>query len=1002
MATQIADLYVLLRTDSGRFIAEMDAAKLASGGFENAVGTAAKAALGLGVAAAGVAVGVGAISAKVAADFQQSMVLIHTQAGAATENIGQLSSALMAMAPNVGFGPEELAQGLYHVESAGFRGANALDALQASAELARVGGSNLEDTTNALVAVMSAFPQYVGHAGDVIGTLNAIVGTGNMRMQDLASAMSTGILPAAANFGLSITDVGAALATLTDNAVPADEASTRLRMTFALLGAPTGAATKALEAVGLSASDANAALSHREELSKYGIHLTDLASDLRQPNGLLVALTDLKTHLSDAGLSAEEQAAVISRAFGGGRTSSAIETLLTEFDKFKGKYAQLNQGASSFAQAWEETKKTVSFQWEQLQADVQDLGIAVGNLLLPAVSQAATFTADFVVDLQGLTTESSKSDTAAQGAAQAVQRFGRYIATDVIPAAKTFISDVGPPIVATFQFLVQHRDIIITFFEILAARWIAIKAIGMANEIKNVVQAFMLFRDAAGAGAALQAVLGMGGSGGLAGSIRGLGSNLSVMTAAEEQAALKAGTLAKAVGTGEGLAGAAGGAEAAMGGAGLMGTLGTAVPVLGAAVGGFLIFNDVISGLGRNTDALNSEIDQLTTNGAAAIHQWTDKSSQDFGTIRDQLMSLYQVTYTDPRKAGYAPSGFDAAYYAQVAEQQKAQSALENLSPAAQGALVQLGQSGNTGLMHEVFQQLIQDSGNFQQALDDLQAHGTDDAKKFASGARSAMNQYWDEQEQKANEVSAQNAQVWMDGQNQMADSSASAWQSINDAYGAGTDKAKAAIAKLPPAQQGVIGGLQQIMSNGHLTFQQLMDLGSAGVIDSMVTLGNGITIHVQGTLQNVEEEINNTNLLFGIMNKQDFSNLLHNLKSIGDAVSKANAAGAAVPPPVPNNNVKGGNQRAAGGLITEPVVGIGLRTGESWTFGENGPEMVVPNVGTRAWATTGSGGGGDINIGTVNVQGVQDIEAFWQALRNIAIRKGRGSGVSTQYGRFA
>ncbi len=53
---------------------------------------------------------------------------------------------------------------------------------------------------------------------------------------------------------------------------------------------------------------------------------------------------------------------------------------------------------------------------------------------------------------------------------------------------------------------------------------------------------------------------------------------------------------------------------------------------------------------------------------------------------------------------------------------------------------------------------------------------------------------------------------------------------------------------------------------------------------------------------------------------------------------------------------------RAGGGLITEPVIGVGQRTGDLWTLGENGPEMVMPIRG-------GSGGGNTYNF-NFNVNG--------------------------------
>jgi hypothetical protein len=58
------------------------------------------------------------------------------------------------------------------------------------------------------------------------------------------------------------------------------------------------------------------------------------------------------------------------------------------------------------------------------------------------------------------------------------------------------------------------------------------------------------------------------------------------------------------------------------------------------------------------------------------------------------------------------------------------------------------------------------------------------------------------------------------------------------------------------------------------------------------------------------------------------------------------------------------GNARASGGMIDEPVVGFGLRTGKRWTFGENGPEMVTPmRGGSGASSGGGSSGGGQQSI---------------------------------------
>ena len=52
-------------------------------------------------------------------------------------------------------------------------------------------------------------------------------------------------------------------------------------------------------------------------------------------------------------------------------------------------------------------------------------------------------------------------------------------------------------------------------------------------------------------------------------------------------------------------------------------------------------------------------------------------------------------------------------------------------------------------------------------------------------------------------------------------------------------------------------------------------------------------------------------------------------------------------------------NGMASGGVLTEPVAGIGLRSGQSYLMGEAGPEAVVPLSGSTPVAGVGSGGSG-------------------------------------------
>src|ERR1700753_1193367 len=117
-----------------------------------------------------------------------------------------------------------------------------MTALKTASDLAAVGGADLESTTNALAGAWRSGIKGAQTFGETAATVNAIIGAGNMKMSDLTAAMSTGTLPAAKPFGVSLKSVGSALALMTDEGVPAQDAATRLRMSLSLLGAPSNAA----------------------------------------------------------------------------------------------------------------------------------------------------------------------------------------------------------------------------------------------------------------------------------------------------------------------------------------------------------------------------------------------------------------------------------------------------------------------------------------------------------------------------------------------------------------------------------------------------------------------------------------------------------------------------------------------------------------------------------------------------------------------------------------
>jgi len=311
-------------------------------------------------------VAVGAVSIKMAADFETSMKLIQTQAGGSAKDVTKLSKSVLELATHAQHGPKELADSLYHLKSVGMSNVQAMNALKLAEEGASVGGSKLEETTNAIAGAWRTGIKGAQSFEQAMGTLNSIVGAGNLRMEDLNQALGTGILVSAKTFGVSLTSVGAALALFTSQGMPATQSATRLRMAISLMGAPTAQAAKLLKGVGIGASD--------------------MAKALRS-GGIVEAVGLLKDHLQ--GLSKIDQSKLLSGAFGGARTGTAIMALVDGYDTLVKKQEQIVRNSGKFGEAVAAEAETAAAKWHHFLAVMSSVSVTLGNVLLPIVTKMA-------------------------------------------------------------------------------------------------------------------------------------------------------------------------------------------------------------------------------------------------------------------------------------------------------------------------------------------------------------------------------------------------------------------------------------------------------------------------------------------------------------------------------------------------------------------------------------------------------------------------------------
>ncbi|MDJ0345242.1 phage tail tape measure protein, partial [Streptomyces sp. PH10-H1] len=126
-----------------------------------------------------------------------------------------------------------------------------------------------------------------------------------------------------------------------------------------------------------------------QAMKKAGITQNKLAMDLKQPDGLYVALKDLKDSLQRAGVSGTEADSVLAKIFGGGRSDKAIMTLMSNLDGLKKKFGDISNASNmgNFQSAWQKTQENFNFKLKQTEATLVNLGIKLGTVLMPYVEK---------------------------------------------------------------------------------------------------------------------------------------------------------------------------------------------------------------------------------------------------------------------------------------------------------------------------------------------------------------------------------------------------------------------------------------------------------------------------------------------------------------------------------------------------------------------------------------------------------------------------------------
>jgi len=260
-----------------------------------------------------------------ASRFEDSMTRIIALTGTSAEQAESLGQKVLNLSTQLPQSATELADALYFVVSAGFKGDEAMQVLTTSARAAAAGLGETKVVADAVTSTLNAYKMSSDQATHVTDIMTAAVTAGKMEAADLAGALGR-VLPIAAAAGVSFEQVAASIATMTRTGLDSDEATTALRGVLSALVSPGKEAAETLHAIGLSAAGLRAEIAEKGLLAALQDLMVRTGGNLDMLSDIIPNIRALTGVLSTAGSQSASYAQILdSMGRAAGRTDAAFE-----------------------------------------------------------------------------------------------------------------------------------------------------------------------------------------------------------------------------------------------------------------------------------------------------------------------------------------------------------------------------------------------------------------------------------------------------------------------------------------------------------------------------------------------------------------------------------------------------------------------------------------------------------------------------------------------------
>lgn len=311
----------------------------------------------------------GVASFKMAADFDDSMSKIVGLVGISRRQVDSWKGDILALSNETGKSPQELADAMFFVTSAGLRGKTALDALSASAKASDAGLGETKTVADAVTSAMNAYGPGVLSATKATDILTAAVREGKVEASALAPVIG-GVLPMAKAAGIGFEQVAGAMALMSKSGTDASRGATQVTAILGTFQKPTRQMVLALDEMGMSVDDVRTML---------------------QKKGLVNTLDTLRKGAKKTGVD-------LSQIFGNKRAITGVLQLTGNLKETKDVMRGVRNSSGSMQTAFQEAQTTAKDKLadalNSLKVTAIKLGAALGPVVTPMIEKFGTAIGD--------------------------------------------------------------------------------------------------------------------------------------------------------------------------------------------------------------------------------------------------------------------------------------------------------------------------------------------------------------------------------------------------------------------------------------------------------------------------------------------------------------------------------------------------------------------------------------------------------------------------------